>query len=238
MLDNVRIVLVNPSHPGNIGATARAMKTMGLSELYLLNPKTFPDPKATARASGALDILEQAQVVNHLSDAVAGCEWIIGTSARNRHLSKPMTNPRRCAAHITRQPQNRFALLFGRERTGLTNEELSACHQHLMIASNPDFSSLNLGSAVQIVAYELRMASLSTEEITPTDAPRQLAPADQLMGFYQHLEKILRDIEFLDPKQPKQLMQRLQRLFNRALLDTREINILRGILSHIERASS
>ncbi len=232
MIHNVRIVLVNPSHPGNIGATARAMKTMGLSDLCLVNPKQFPDSEATARASGADDLLDQARVVNTLQQGLQGCQVILGTSARQRSLSKPLLTARQSADTISQTPNTQFAILFGCERTGLSNEELSLCHQHVMIPSQPDFSSLNLAAAVQIMAYELYSAKQSNSD-EKLSAKRDLAPADQLLGFYQHLEETLTAIHFLDPKQPKLLMQRLQRLFNRAMLDSKEINILRGILSNI-----
>lgn len=234
MINNVRIILVNPSHPGNIGAVARAMKTMGLSELYLVNPASFPDEQAITRASGADDLLDKATVVTDLQQALAGCHFVIGTSARSRALNKPIVTPRQAAGSVANQPDVHFGLLFGRERTGLTNEELSICHQHLMIDSNPEFSSLNLAAAVQIISYELRMA-ITSQQDKPQTETRELASADQLIGFYQHLEKTLTGIHFLDPKQPKLLMQRLQRLFNRALLDAKEINILRGILSNIDK---
>lgn len=234
MLDNLRVILVNPSHPGNVGATARALKNMGISELWLLNPQDYLSPHATARASGATDILAKAPVVNTLQEAVAGCEIILGTSARNRFLEKPVLTPRECATTICAAPKTRFALLFGRERTGLTNEELSICHQQIIIPTNPEFSSLNLAAAVQLIAYELRVTALA-EKTLAVLPQRELAAADQLLGFYQHLEKTLIDIKFIDPKQPKLLMQRLQRLFNRALLDKKEINILRGILTSVDR---
>jgi len=234
MLDNIRIVLVNPSHPGNIGAAARAMKNMGLSELYLVQPEEFPSSHASARAAGADDVLHAAVVVHSLETALTDCHLVFGTSARSRTLKKPMVTPRECAEFIRDNAQSKCALVFGRERVGLYNEELSLCHQHIVIPTNEEFSSLNLAAAVQVVCYELRLASLSEGEQNKNTKMRQVAPQDQVLGFYSHLQDTLTEIGFLDPRQPKMLMQRLQRLFNRAALDTKEINIMRGILSKVD----
>lgn len=234
MLSNIRMVLVNPSHPGNIGATARAMKNMGLYELYLVQPEQFPSKEAVVRASGADDILSAAIIVPTLTDALQGCSLIYGTSARTRTLEKPTVTPRQCAAAITTEAI-KVAIVFGRENSGLTNEELSICHQHIVIPTDEEFSSLNLASAVQVISYELRVAYLDKNSSILSKPMRNLAAAEQVIGFYEHLESVLVAIKFLDPKQPKMLMQRLQRLFNRAYLDVTEINILRGILSRVER---
>lgn len=235
-LSNIRIVLVNTSHAGNIGATARAMKTMGLSSLFLIQPRTFPSAEATARASGADDVLTTAQTFETLDAALAGCGLVIGASARQRTIAWPELTPRECAqqviAECTRTP---VALVFGREHSGLTNSELERCSHLVRIPSNPDFSSLNIAAAVQILAYEIMLAKLeSTPEEIPDDdvEPATGAEMEQL---YAHMEQALTDIGFLDPANPRQLVRRLRRLFNRARLDKIEINILRGILAAAQK---
>jgi len=229
MLENIRIVLVSPSHPGNMGSVARAMKNMGLSDLVLVNPEVYPNDQARAVAVGAVDILNKARIVETLEEALQGCKMIFGTSARVRALEKPLVTPREAATELV--SQEKAAILFGRESSGLTNEELSICHKHIVIPTDENFSSLNLAAAAQILSYECFLAS----KIYATEThERVLAPADQLLGFYTHLQKTLTEIEFIDPKQPRQLMMRLRRLFNRAALDSTEINILRGILSQVD----
>jgi tRNA (cytidine32/uridine32-2'-O)-methyltransferase len=236
MLDNIKIVLINTSHPGNIGSAARAMKTMGLSELYLVGPLQFPHPKALELASGAVDILEKAVVVPELNDAIADCGLVVGTSARSRSIPWPMLSPREFGEKAIRESQNnKVAVLFGREQTGLTNEELHKCHFHIHIPSNPVYSSLNIASAVQVLAYELRVASQL--DIVEEKWDYQWATGEEMEHFYVHLEKILIQIEFLKPEVPRQLMARLQRLFNRARPDELEVKMLRGILSAVERAA-
>lgn len=237
-LKQVRIVLVNPSHPGNIGATARAMKNMGLSELYLVDPLKFPDPQAVARASGADDILDKAKVVTSIQDAVMGCERILGTSARERRLEQPLLSPEECAREVIKNARQKTAILFGRESVGLMNHEISLCHAHIVIPTAPDFSSLNLAQAVQIICYALHCAAITGKEPPTMAETRELASAEKVLGFYEHLQKTLIDIKFLNPAQPKMLMQRLQRLFNRATLDTTEINILRGVLNKIDELNT
>ncbi len=229
-LNTIRIVLVETSHPGNIGAAARAMKTMGVSELALVTPKDFPSDEATARASGADDILERAPVHETLADALVGCDLVIGTSARIRNLEWPMLNPEQSAEKALSHT-GKTAIVFGRERTGLSNIELDLCHYLLQIPSVPDYQSLNLGAAVQIIAYNLRVASLKKMPSSRSETPRQVADSEAMEYFYAHLEQTLIDIDFLDPKQPKQLMRRLRHLFNRSQPDETELNILRGILS-------
>lgn len=234
MLKNIRVVLIHTSHPGNIGATARAMKTMGLSELYLVCPKEFPHPKAQEMASSAIDVLENAVVVDTLDEAIGDCSLVVGTSARSRSIPWPMLSPREFAEKAVQESsQHKVAILFGREQSGLTNEELHRCHFHTHIPSNPEYSSLNIASAVQVIAYELRVAS----QIDPTHEKwdYQYATEQDLAGFYAHLEKVLIELDFLKPTAPRQLMPRLRRLFNRARVDEMEINILRGILTAIER---
>lgn len=238
MLNNVRIVLVEPSHPGNIGATARAMKNMGLSQLYLVNPKIFPHVDATSRASGADDVLAQAVVCGNLDDALSECHLVVGASARLRRLSIPQWNPRECAEKILAEnAQNMSAIVFGREHSGLTNEELGRCHQLVHIPSNPDYSSLNLAAAVQVLCYELRMAIEADNKAASSEASKEsLATADDMERFYEHLHETLVDIEFLDPENPRIMMQRLRRLFNRSRPDEVEMNILRGILTAAQKA--
>lgn len=235
MLQRIRIVLVETSHPGNIGAAARAMKTMGLSELFLVSPKNFPNEEATFRAAGADDLLAQAKVVKTLPEALAGCDWVIGASVRMRKLARPILDPKQCAQKIRDDIPGHVAIVFGRESNGLSNTELSLCHDQVFIPTNPDFSSLNVASAIQVITYELRMSALSQTEkidIKPY-TQEQLANADEVAQFYAHLRATLLQIHFLDAKQPKRLMERLQLLFNRAHLTVTEINILRGILRAI-----
>ena len=230
-LARIRIVLINTTHPGNIGATARAMKVMGLSSLHLVTPKIYPSAEATAMASGADDVLQHAVVHDSLDSALAGCPLVLGTSARLRSLPMPMIDARRAARQALAESQaHEIAVLFGRERYGLVNEEMQRCQYLVNIPSNPAYSSLNLSQAVQIVAYELRVAAQGFSDISV--APPDWEPVDdtQMEGLFQHLEQTLLDLRFLNPKQPKRLMMRLRRLFNRARPDQNEINILRGIL--------
>lgn len=229
-LSNVRVVLVHPSHPGNIGAVARAMKTMCLESLYLINPKMYPSAEATARASGADDVLARARVCDSLGAALEGCSLVFGASARTRTITWPELNPRECArlvhAESARSP---VALLIGREHSGLTNAELERCHYLVHIPANPKYSSLNMAAAVQVLAYEVFLAA---QEPRPARATgRELATAEEMELLYAHLQQVLIDIEFLDPTNPRQLMRRLRRLFNSTQLDKTELNILRGILT-------
>lgn len=243
MLDRIRIVLVNTTHPGNIGATARAMKNMGLSDLWLVDPKLFPHPEADARASGADDILASAQVVSSINDALADCQLVVGTSARERHIPWPLVNPRELAGVATQMftgqsgSNGRIAVLFGREASGLSNEELHLCHKHVHIPTNAEFSSLNVAAAVQVISYEMRMALV---EGMAADAPQWGTPWDieladnvELEQMFEHLERTLIEIDFLDPDNPRQLMPRLRRLLLRAVPDKVEVNVLRGILKKI-----
>ncbi len=230
-LANIRIVLINTTHPGNIGATARAMKVMGLSSLHLVTPKIFPSADATARASGADDLLQTARVHDSLDSALAGCSLVLGTSARLRSLPMPMLDVRRASEQaLAESDTTEVAILFGRERYGLTNEEMQRCQYLVNIPSNPAYSSLNLAQAVQIIGYELRVAAMGGAGLSVPPSDWEPVDASQMEGFFQHLEQTLLDIRFLNPKQPKRLMMRLRRLFNRARPDQNEINILRGIL--------
>lgn len=237
--DNIRIVLVNTTHPGNIGGAARAMKNMGLSELCLVAPRQYPDERATWRAASAGDVLDRAICVDTVEEAVADCHFIVGTSARGRSIPWPVQDPRSSAeAVITASKHGKVAILFGREDRGLTNEELQQCNLHLHVPTDESYSSLNLAMAVQIVAYELRMGSLPAHQRhrpqdDDWDAP--FATAENMERFYTHLEQTLIDIEFLDPKAPRQLMTRLRRLYSRVRLDEMELNILRGILSETQK---
>ncbi|MGH8401163.1 MAG: RNA methyltransferase, partial [Gammaproteobacteria bacterium] len=203
----IRIVLVETSHPGNIGAAARAMKTMCLDRLVLVNPVSFPDPEASARAASATDVLEQAQVVADLDTALASCVLVAGTSARRRGLGPTNLPPREAVSELMAvAPDQDVAVVFGRERTGLSNEELDRCHIHLGIPANPDYASLNLAAAVQIVAYELMLARATPLQSTAASVP--LATADEMEGLYAHLESAARESRFLDPANPRQLMRR------------------------------
>lgn len=234
-LSRIRVVLINTTHPGNIGATARAMKVMGLSKLHLVSPKTYPSAEATARASGADDILERAGVHQTLDEALENCGLVLGTSARLRSLPMPMLDARAAAAQaIAESEGHEIAVLFGRERHGLTNEEMQRCNFLVNIQTNPEYGSLNIAQAVQILAYELRLAAIAAQggEIGLVLPPADWTPVDgaQMDLLFEHMEQTLLDIGFLNPDQPKKLMARLRRLFNRARPDQNEMNILRGIL--------
>ncbi|AOU98228.1 tRNA (cytosine(32)/uridine(32)-2'-O)-methyltransferase TrmJ [Acidihalobacter yilgarnensis] len=240
-LEEIRIVLVAPSHPGNIGAAARAMKTMGLSRLYLVSPESYPHAEATARASGADDVLARALVCQDLDEALRGVTLVLGTSARARSLEWPTIPPRQAAERINAESGGEAAIVFGRERSGLTNSELERCHYRVHIPANPEYSSLNLAAAVQLLCYELALAAEAGPVDDPTPAiseedPRE-AYAEQIEveRFYVHLEAALAEIEFLDRENPRQLMRRLKRLFNRTRLLRTEVNLLRGILTAAQR---
>jgi tRNA (cytidine32/uridine32-2'-O)-methyltransferase len=235
--DNIRIVLVNTTHPGNIGGVARAMKNMGLQRLYLVEPRDYPNEQAEWRAASAMDVLDAAVIVPTLHDAIRDCQFVVGTSARNRRIPWPLLDARQCAERIgVSSDDEQVAVLFGREDRGLTNDELKLCNLHLNIPTAEAYSSLNLAMAVQIVAYELRMLSAtdrSDSEVDQWDAP--FASQDNMERFYSHLEETLVDIEFLDPVAPRQLMSRLRRLYSRIRLDEMELNILRGILTETQK---
>lgn len=238
MLDRVRIVLVNTSHPGNIGAAARAMKTMGIQDLVLVAPEKFPHPKAVEMAASADDVLANATVVDTLEEAVADCTLVVGTSARMRAIPWPLMTPREVAEKIRQEsPASQTAIVFGREQSGLTNDELQRCHVHIHIPANPDYSSLNIAAAVQVVSYELRMASLN--QTSPSDEwDYRLATADEMEKFFNHLQEVLVEIDFLKLNAPRKLMTRLRRLFFRARPDVMEMNILRGMLTAVQEAKN
>jgi len=234
MLAAIRIVLVETTHPGNIGAVARAMKTMGLGSLYLVAPKIFPSADCTARASGADDVLAKARVCGDLVEAVAGCRLVVGTSARRRTVDWPELDPRESAGRLMAEAAlGPVALVFGRESSGLTNAELQHCHFLAHVPTDPSFSSLNVAAAVQLFAYELRTAELGGG--IPALDERQVAPVEAVEGLHAHLAQTLLDIGFADPNQSHKLLRRLRRLFNRARPDNEEINIVRGILSTAQR---
>lgn len=231
-------MLVAPRHPGNIGAAARAMLTMGLTQLALVRPRRFPSAEATERASGAAAMLETAHIAETLEEAVAGCAWVVGSSARQRHLGDEPMRPDEAAQRLIEAAQTaRVALVFGSERMGLTNEELDRCHARTSIAANPEYSSLNLAAAVQVYAYELRRAAglaqiPAGKTLHPWYAP---STAEEMENFYEHLERVLLRTGFLDPANPRLLMRRLRQLCARARPDRNEVNILRGILTSVER---
>jgi len=249
--DRIRIVLVETSHSGNIGAVARAMKNMGLGNLWMVNPRSFPDETSYARAAGASDVLDAATVVDSLDEALADCVLVMGTSARGRKVPWPVMPPDQAAAAAAGHcGQGTVALVFGRENHGLSNDELQRCHYHIHIPSNPDYSSLNLAMAVQVMCYELRMNYLKGLEVDarrpylepiaqPGDAGWDVAPASvgDVEGFFGHLQQVLEEIDFHRRDKPRQLMARLRRLFQRAKLDQMEVNILRGVLSAVQKTA-
>lgn len=258
-LQNIRIVMVNTTLPANIGAAARAMKTMGLSRLVLVAPKSFPHPDATALAAGAADILAQVDVVATLEDAIADCQLVFGTSARSRTIPWPILDARPACQHaLTEAQQNRqIAIVFGREDRGLTNEELALANYHLTIPVNQEYGVLNVAAAIQVICYELRMSllyqqpkgenmqtvAITTGEQMPVvndiemrwDEP--LATQAQMQQFYPHLENMLADINFIDPDNPRLLPTRLRRLFGRIRLDRTEYNLLRGVFGRVQALS-
>jgi tRNA/rRNA methyltransferase len=228
ILNNVRIVLCETSHPGNIGAAARAMKTMGLSRLHLVNPQRYPDHEAMWRATHATDVLESASVDSSLDAALAGCAYAVACTARLRDVAVSAMYAREAAARLVEVAQLQpVALVFGNESYGLTTEYVNRCNAAASIPANPGFTSLNLAAAVQVFAYELRIAAAAP---APLQTRRERATHEQVEGFYAHLERAMAEVGFLDPEHPKKLMPRLRRLFARAELEPEEINILRGII--------
>lgn len=236
MLDQIRIVLVNTSHPGNIGSAARAMKTMGLSQLYLVAPHQFPHRTADEMSSGAHDVLKNAIVVNTLEEAVADCTLVVGASARVRTIPWPFLAPRAMAEKVRQEPAgSRTAIVFGNEQSGLTNDELQRCQLHVTIPANPEYSSLNLAAAVQVLSYELRVASLESKDEAP-EWDYRLANADEMERLFKHMEEVLVQIDFLKINAPRKLMTRLRRFFFRARPDVMEMNIFRGMLTAVSDA--
>ncbi len=240
-MNNIRIVLVNTTHPGNIGAAARAMKTMGLLSLYLVSPKKFPDPEAVAMAAGAEDVLSHAVIVESLEDAIADCQFVLATSARSRARPWPMLTPREMGEKINvEMHDNKIALVFGRESSGLSNEELQLAHYHVQIPAAEDYSSLNVAQAVQVLCYEIRVAFLSASLVSSScDIDRGIQgvypDAKTLADFYQHLEALLIEVKFIDAQKPMHQMQKLRRIFTKSHLELSEIQLLRGIFTDIQK---
>lgn len=253
-LSHVRIVMVNTTLPANIGSALRAMKTMGISQLVLVAPKTYPHPDIHALAAGATDLIEKIQIVETLEDAIADCHLVFGTSARSRTIPWPLLDVRpatELALNHIKQQKHEVAIIFGREDRGLTNEELALANYHMTIPVNPEYGVLNVAQAIQIVCYELRMAALHTSSLDKSEVSDKMPVAlqqemdwdeplvtqKQMQEFYPHMEKMLEDIEFLDPKNPRLLPLRLRRLFGRIQLDRMEYNLLRGVFSRVQAMS-
>ncbi len=251
--EGIEIVLVDTSHSGNIGAVARAMKNMAISRLCLVNPADFPSHEAERRASGATDVLDKARIVPSLDEAIADSHFVVGASARSRAIPWPLMNPRDCARMVLQKlarnssgKARTVSIVFGRESSGLTNDELQRCHYHVNIPANPEYASLNLAMAVQVICYELRMAALLSQsdgQLSAIHSPgddewdEDPASVSDLEGYLVHLEEALTIIGFHDPKKPRMLMTRLRRLYQRAQLDKMEVNILRGMLKATIQAS-
>lgn len=240
MLERVKVVLVGTTHSGNIGSAARAMKVMGLSQMVLVDPQCQVDAQAIALAAGASEIALNAQIYPTLEAAVADCGLVVGTSARSRTLEWPMLEPRECGEKlISEANQHSVAMVFGRERTGLTNDELQLCHHHVCVPANPEYSSLNLAMAVQLLSYEVRMAYLALQQSSQSSTLQEEYPRHQeLERFYAHLEQVIMQTEFISAQQPGQVMNKLRRMFTRARPEAQEINILRGILTSVQKSIS
>ncbi|HGF7149691.1 TPA: tRNA (cytosine(32)/uridine(32)-2'-O)-methyltransferase TrmJ [Vibrio cholerae] len=240
MLERVKVVLVGTTHSGNIGSAARAMKVMGLSQMVLVDPQCQVDAQAIALAAGASEIALNAQIYPTLEAAVADCGLVVGTSARSRTLEWPMLDPRECGEKlISEANQHSVAMVFGRERTGLTNEELQLCHYHVCVPANSEYSSLNLAMAVQLLSYEVRMAYLALQQSSQSSTLQEEYPRHQeLERFYAHLEQVIMQTEFISAQQPGQVMNKLRRMFTRARPEAQEINILRGILTSVQKSIS
>ncbi|EJB8348997.1 tRNA (cytosine(32)/uridine(32)-2'-O)-methyltransferase TrmJ [Vibrio cholerae] len=240
MLERVKVVLVGTTHSGNIGSAARAMKVMGLSQMVLVDPHCQVDAQAIALAAGASEIALNAQIYPTLEAAVADCGLVVGTSARSRTLEWPMLEPRECGEKlISEANQHSVAMVFGRERTGLTNDELQLCHYHVCVPANPEYSSLNLAMAVQLLSYEVRMAYLALQQSSQSSTLQEEYPRHQeLERFYAHLEQVIMQTEFISAQQPGQVMNKLRRMFTRARPEAQEINILRGILTSVQKSIS
>jgi tRNA/rRNA methyltransferase len=234
-LDRVRIVLVETSHTGNMGSAARAMKTMGLTRLYLVNPRSLPDAQARAMASSASDVLANAVICTSLEDALRGTSLAVAVTARRRDLSHESLDARQAATDAAAQALiSEVAFVFGTEMSGLSNEDVLKCQRIAHIPANPDCSSLNLAAAVQVLCYELRMAA--GFEVLPAAPEFPLATFEEVERLYTHLERTLTDVRFLNPEHPKRLMRRLRRIFGRVRLEREEVQILRGVLKMISRA--
>lgn len=240
-IENVRIVLVNTSHPGNIGAVARVMKNMGLKQLCLVEPKIFPHPDAVAMAAGANDILDKVLIFDTLNQALSGCQLVLGTTARSRKLHHQMVEPHEAAIKCVELSADfQLAVVFGRERTGLTNAETEQCEILINIPTNPDFSSLNVASAVQILSYELMQAHRHMDE-DRMQKPKQVHKAiesashNEIENYFIHLQQTIEKIGFLEIKHSPQIMPKLKSLYHRCNLKKSEVNILRGILTAVDK---
>ena len=238
LLKNIRIVMVNTSHPGNIGAAARAMKNMGLEKLYLVEPKDYPSLEAIHRSVGAVDILDDAIVVKDLDEAISDCVWVAGTSARFRTIEWPILEPKECIDKALENiEQGEIAIVFGNETSGLTNEQMERCNALLHIPTNPEFSSLNIAAAIQVVCYEFRQALVKVRVTTPKGSKHRydtMANAAQLEGMYGHIRDALDQLGFFGTKNPDVMMRRLKGLFSRAETTQREVSIIRGICAAIQ----
>jgi len=235
MLDNVRIILIGTSHPGNIGSAARAMKTMGLSNLVLVDPECEVDGKSIALSAGATDVLKNHRVCATLDEAIADCGLVIGASARPRTLDWPMLDPREMGEKVVIEGQKHpVALVFGRENSGLSNDELQKCHFHVFIPANPVYSSLNLAMAVQTLCYEIRMSFLATKAYPEQEEEYPLT--EEIEGMFNHLEQTLTDTHFIVPAHPGLVMAKLRRFFNRARPEIKELRMWRGILSSMQKS--
>lgn len=251
VFDNVKVVMVNPSHGGNIGAAARAIKTMGIKQLVVVNPDHYPSELAEARASGALDVLESIQIVETFEEAIKDCRLVIGTSGRMRRIPWPLMDSRTCGDVVAREaPQGEVALVFGREARGLTNDELHQCHYHVQIPGNPEYCVLNIAAAIQVIVYEVRMGALAlygeqSSKDDSNDEPSlpmnwvkwdaEAAPHGAVDKAVEHLLKVLEQAEYFDPNEPRQTPARIKRMSHRMRLDSAEVQMMRGMLSAIER---
>ncbi len=247
-LASIQVVLVEPTHPGNIGAVARAMKTMGLHSLHLIKPKKFPHYEASKRAAGGESVLDSAQVFESLSDSLSDCTLVLGTSVRDREISWPTYDPKACAEMVRHHLDQfgeggdaRVAIVFGRESSGLSNAELQLCQAQVRIDANPEYCSLNLAAAVQIIAYEFRVAlkqprlKASANSLSMTEKRKLPATEAQREGHMQHLLSVLDDIEFIKSESPTVLLRKLTRLYSKAELSVEEVQILRGILTAVQK---
>jgi len=236
LLNSVKVVLVGTTHPGNIGATARAMKNMGILNLALVEPKEFPSDVATFRSKAAKDILEKASVHRSLAEAISECELVVGTSARERTVPWPVLNPREAAKEMHKSSRNgKVAIVFGREDRGLTNEELGLCNFHVHIPSDPEYSSLNLSQAVQILAYEIRLSYLQDQNINKDYWDVELANNEQTERLINHMDELMQEVDFYDVENPRKLLVRVRRFFKRSKIDVMEANIFRGLFSTIQK---
>ncbi len=236
LLNSVKVVLVGTTHPGNIGATARAMKNMGILDLALVEPKEFPSDVATFRSKAAKDILEKASVHRSLAEAISECELVVGTSARGRTVPWPVLNPREAAEEMHKSSLNgKVAIVFGREDRGLTNEELGLCNFHVHIPSDPEYSSLNLSQAVQILAYEIRLSYLQDRHVNKEYWDVELANNEQTERLINHMDELMQEVDFYDVENPRKLLVRVRRFFKRSKIDVMEANIFRGLFATIQK---